>query len=166
RCRVVGEGRALPRAARAGADRLRAVPARPAVPLVAGLLLPGRDPPLQRLALRHGARRAARPGDGHAFRGRALDRGLDRIRPAGAWRLSFRAAGITMSKSKAASYWDYIRVEELLALQGGLVADEATLANEEVLFITVHQLFELAFKLVLRELRTARELFCAPYVAE
>ncbi len=72
----------------------------------------------------------------------------------------------THPAAKAASYWDYIRVEELLALQKGLAEDEAQLANEEVLFITVHQLFELSFKLVLRELRTARELFYAPYVAE
>ena len=70
------------------------------------------------------------------------------------------------SSAKATSYWDYIRVEELLALQGGIEADDAQLANEEVLFITVHQLFELSFKLVLRELRTARELFFAPHVAE
>jgi tryptophan 2,3-dioxygenase len=66
----------------------------------------------------------------------------------------------------ATNYWDYIRVEDLLALQGGLERDESTLANEEVLFITVHQVFELWFKLVLRELRTARELFFAPRVAE
>jgi len=71
-----------------------------------------------------------------------------------------------MNDPKAASYWDYIRVEELLALQKGLEPDERQLSNEEVLFITVHQLFELSFKLVLRELRTARELFLAPHVAE
>ena len=71
-----------------------------------------------------------------------------------------------MSQPKIPSYWDYIRVEELLALQGGLETSETQLANEEVLFITVHQLFELSFKLVLRELRTARELFHAPFVAE
>lgn len=68
--------------------------------------------------------------------------------------------------AKVPSYWDYIRVEDLLALQNGLEDDESKLANEEVLFITVHQLFELSFKLVLRELRTARELFSAPSVAE
>ena len=71
-----------------------------------------------------------------------------------------------MSKPKIPNYWDYIRVEELLALQGGLEQGDAQLANEEVLFITVHQLFELSFKLVLRELRTARDLFFAPHVAE
>jgi tryptophan 2,3-dioxygenase len=35
-----------------------------------------------------------------------------------------------------------------------------------VLFITVHQVFELWFKLILRELRTARDLFTAKHVAE
>jgi len=57
------------------------------------------------------------------------------------------------------NYWDYIRVEELLALQTGLAEDEAGLENDEVLFITVHQIYELWFKLVLRELRSLRDLF-------
>lgn len=67
---------------------------------------------------------------------------------------------------KPASYWDYIRVEDLLSLQGGLPRDESKLCNEEVLFITVHQVYELWFKLVLRELKLARNLFMAPKVAE
>ena len=57
------------------------------------------------------------------------------------------------------NYWDYIRVEELLALQKGLAAEESELANDEVLFITVHQVFELWFKLILRELRFLRDFF-------
>lgn len=57
------------------------------------------------------------------------------------------------------TYWDYIRVEDLLALQGGLDGDESKLANDEVLFIVVHQVYELWFKLVLRELTKARDLF-------
>lgn len=57
------------------------------------------------------------------------------------------------------NYWDYIRVEELLALQGGLAASEDELSNDEVLFITVHQVFELWFKLALRELRFLRDFF-------
>jgi tryptophan 2,3-dioxygenase len=71
-----------------------------------------------------------------------------------------------MDSPRPASYWDYIRVEDLLALQGGLESDEPALANDEVLFITVHQVFELWFKLILRELRTARNLFMAERVAE
>jgi tryptophan 2,3-dioxygenase len=67
---------------------------------------------------------------------------------------------------RAPNYWDYIRVEELLALQGGLEGDEAALGNDEVLFIGVHQVFELWFKLMLRELQAARDLFGADRVAE
>lgn len=57
------------------------------------------------------------------------------------------------------SYWDYIRVEDLLKLQDGIEGDETQLSNHEVLFVTVHQVFELWFKLVLRELSTLRNHF-------
>jgi tryptophan 2,3-dioxygenase len=59
----------------------------------------------------------------------------------------------------ATTYWDYIRVEELLRLQGGLDDDESKISNHEVVFIVVHQVFELWFKLVLRELVTLRDVF-------
>jgi tryptophan 2,3-dioxygenase len=68
--------------------------------------------------------------------------------------------------NRPATYWDYIRVEDLLALQSGLERDESGISNDEVLFITVHQVFELWFKLILRELTTARDLFTAQRVAE
>lgn len=64
------------------------------------------------------------------------------------------------------TYWDYIRVEDLLKLQGGLEDDEPDLSNHEVLFITVHQVFELWFKLVLRELATLRDVFRQDVVPE
>lgn len=64
------------------------------------------------------------------------------------------------------SYWDYIQVERLLSLQGGVEEDESQLANEEVLFITVHQVHELWFKLVLRDLESARDLFALDSVPE
>jgi tryptophan 2,3-dioxygenase len=57
------------------------------------------------------------------------------------------------------NYWEYIRVEDLLRLQGGVRDDESSLSNDEVLFIVVHQIYELWFKLVLRELESARDLF-------
>lgn len=66
----------------------------------------------------------------------------------------------------ATSYWDYIRVGDLLRLQGGRDDDEASLANEEVLFIVVHQVYELWFKLVLRELDTLARLLAADPVPE
>ncbi len=57
------------------------------------------------------------------------------------------------------NYWEYIRVEELLGLQGGFDGDEAKVENDEALFIVVHQIYELWFKLVLRELSAARDMF-------
>jgi len=71
-----------------------------------------------------------------------------------------------MSATKPTNYWEYIRVEELLALQSGLDDDETELSNDEVLFITVHQVFELWFKLVLRELRSLRDFFNQEVVAD
>ena len=64
------------------------------------------------------------------------------------------------------TYWDYIRVEELLALQGGNERDERQLSDAEVVFVTVHQVYELWFKLVLRELVTLRDLLAAQRVPE
>jgi tryptophan 2,3-dioxygenase len=68
--------------------------------------------------------------------------------------------------ARTPNYWDYVRVEELLGLQSGLAADEAELTNDEVLFITVHQVFELWFKLILRELRFLRDFFHQELVHE
>lgn len=64
------------------------------------------------------------------------------------------------------TYWDYIRVEDLLALQGGVEGDEALLGDDEVRFVVIHQIDELWFKLALRELATARDLFARVPVPE
>jgi len=61
--------------------------------------------------------------------------------------------------TKSPNYWDYIRVEDLLALQSGLEGREDDLSNDEVLFITVHQIFELWFKLIRREATSLRDFF-------
>ncbi|MGE0145451.1 MAG: tryptophan 2,3-dioxygenase family protein [Planctomycetota bacterium] len=72
-----------------------------------------------------------------------------------------------MTKPRApVNYWDYIRVEELLALQGGVERDESKLSDDEVRFIVIHQIDELWMKLVLRELVTARNVFGTEHVAE
>jgi tryptophan 2,3-dioxygenase len=63
------------------------------------------------------------------------------------------------------TYWDYIRVEDLLSLQQGL-GDGGDVSNDEVTFITVHQIFELWFKLVQGEMRSARDLFTREHVLE
>lgn len=57
------------------------------------------------------------------------------------------------------NYWDYIKVEQLLALQGGFDEDETRVNDHEALFIVVHQVYELWFKLILRELTSARDIF-------
>jgi tryptophan 2,3-dioxygenase len=64
------------------------------------------------------------------------------------------------------AYWDYIRVEELLSLQRGIAASESELTNDEVMFIVIHQIDELWFKLVLRELVSLRNCFATVPVAE
>jgi tryptophan 2,3-dioxygenase len=64
------------------------------------------------------------------------------------------------------TYWEYIKVEELLGLQTGIAATEGELSNEEVVFIVVHQIDELWFKLILRELVTVRDLFAQEHVRE
>lgn len=64
------------------------------------------------------------------------------------------------------TYWDYIKVEQLLSLQQGVDSDERVLANDEVLFITIHQIDELWFKLVLRELVVMRDCLAQPVVPE
>lgn len=69
-------------------------------------------------------------------------------------------------KPSPTTYWDYIRVEELLALQGGRDGGDQHLTDDEVRFIVVHQIDELWFKLVLRELATARRLFARVPVPE
>ncbi|MDE0903428.1 MAG: tryptophan 2,3-dioxygenase family protein [Planctomycetota bacterium] len=71
-----------------------------------------------------------------------------------------------MANQPPTTYWDYIRVEDLLGLQGGLGNDESTLEEEELLFITVHQVFELWFKLVRTDMAAARDLFMRPRVSE
>jgi tryptophan 2,3-dioxygenase len=64
------------------------------------------------------------------------------------------------------SYSEYLELERLLALQGGLAGDESRLAPSELLFIVVHQVDELWFKLALHELERARDVFAAPQVDE
>jgi tryptophan 2,3-dioxygenase len=67
---------------------------------------------------------------------------------------------------KPVSYWNYIKTEQLLSLQSGLQADEEGLGNDEVMFIVIHQIEELWFKLALREVVAARDFFAQEHVPE
>lgn len=64
------------------------------------------------------------------------------------------------------NYWDYLRLETLLSLQGGLEGDDGQMVPDELHFIVTHQVFELWFKLVLAELRHARDYLAAPWMPE
>lgn len=71
-----------------------------------------------------------------------------------------------MSSSSPPSYWDYLQLDSLLSSQGGLDRDEEQLLPDELHFIIVHQVFELWFKLILRELRLARDNLAEQQVPE
>ena len=53
-------------------------------------------------------------------------------------------------QKKGVTYWDYVRLDDLLALQ-----QPHTEAHDEMQFIMVHQTFEIWFKLAIHELRAA-----------
>lgn len=57
------------------------------------------------------------------------------------------------------NYWDYLRLDPLLHLQGGVGTDDGELVADELLFIIIHQTYELWFKMVLRELSEAIDRF-------
>jgi tryptophan 2,3-dioxygenase len=71
-----------------------------------------------------------------------------------------------MAEPNSTTYWDYLRLLPLLDLQGGLEGDANALSEDELHFIVVHQVFELWFKLVLREIRLARDNMAADWVGE
>ena len=64
------------------------------------------------------------------------------------------------------NYWDYLRLDPLLTLQGGIEGDEQQLATDELHFIITHQSQELWFKLILAELRDARNHLQSPTLPE
>ena len=79
---------------------------------------------------------------------------------------SIRGKRLSMTKGKPTTYWEYMRLPELTSLQRGLAASDAELGNDEVLFITIHQIDELWMKLALRELVSVRALFAKDVVPE
>jgi tryptophan 2,3-dioxygenase len=66
----------------------------------------------------------------------------------------------------ALDYATYLRLEQLLSLQGGASGRESELAKDELLFVVVHQIDELWFKLALRELARVRDVFAQDLVHE
>lgn len=62
----------------------------------------------------------------------------------------------------ALSYWRYLKLNQLLTLQDG----SGEPSPDELHFIVVHQTYELWFKLVLSQLRLARDHLASPKVPE
>jgi tryptophan 2,3-dioxygenase len=67
-------------------------------------------------------------------------------------------------------YWEYLQLEKLLGCQAPPDSDDDSPApparplahHDEMLFIVVHQAFELWFKQMLHEVRRARDLLGGP----
>src|SRR5205085_672503 len=106
------------------------------------------------------AQRVARPGEpGEALHASSPLVACDCMAKAGysgspsESRLNQSFPGIDMADQSASApltYWDYIKLDELLSLQKPL-----TDAHDEMQFIMVHQTFELWFNLAINELRGA-----------
>lgn len=71
-----------------------------------------------------------------------------------------------VAKNGLPNYWDYLELPQLLNLQRGLEDDAERVSADELHFIIVHQVFELWFKLLLNELRLAREHLARDRVPE
>lgn len=74
---------------------------------------------------------------------------------------------ITMTKPYPPAYYaDYLRLEQLLSAQQPRSAEFGKPAHDEMLFIIVHQAFELWFKQILHELESVCEMFESDFVDE
>jgi len=63
-------------------------------------------------------------------------------------------------------YWDYLQLDRILNAQNPVSARRGTAAHDEMLFIVVHQAFELWFKQILHELGAVMRIMGAEHVAE
>lgn len=69
-------------------------------------------------------------------------------------------------KHPPAYYADYLQLDKILSAQAPRSVDLGKPAHDELLFIIVHQAFELWFKQILHELDSVREMFLDDYVDE
>jgi len=69
-------------------------------------------------------------------------------------------------KARTITYWDYLKLDRLLNLQKGLETHEDNINADEMHFIVVHQVFELWFKQVIRELKLVCKRMSEPKVNE
>jgi tryptophan 2,3-dioxygenase len=70
------------------------------------------------------------------------------------------------TKTNTVTYWDYLKLDRLLDLQSGLEINENQIDADEMHFIIVHQVFELWFRQMRRELKLINERMSASKVNE
>lgn len=63
-------------------------------------------------------------------------------------------------------YHDYLKIDQLLSAQKRRSEELGNPAHDELLFITVHQAYELWFKQILFEIDSVLEIFSAPVIEE
>jgi tryptophan 2,3-dioxygenase len=73
---------------------------------------------------------------------------------------------MSIKTDEPVTYWSYLKLAQLLDLQTGLEGEEAKVAADELHFIIVHQVFELWFKLIIKELYLVRDKMAAGRVEE
>ena len=64
------------------------------------------------------------------------------------------------------TYGNYLQIDKLLSLQNGPEGHDPLPCNDEMHFIVVHQVFELWFKIVIRELKEAHTMLSVALVPE
>lgn len=69
-----------------------------------------------------------------------------------------------MKDRKPVYYSEYLQLDKILNAQEPESAKEGIKADDEMLFIIIHQAYELWFKQVLHELRVVREVFMQPNI--
>ena len=57
-----------------------------------------------------------------------------------------------MQNKSQVTYWDYLKIDDLLKLQNGLNENSDDISEDELNFIIIHQVDELWFKMIIREL--------------
>jgi tryptophan 2,3-dioxygenase len=66
---------------------------------------------------------------------------------------------MSAQRPKGVAYTDYLKIDELLSLQSPESDRAGRSAHDEMLFIVVHQVYELWFKQILHELESVRRFF-------
>ncbi len=64
------------------------------------------------------------------------------------------------------NYWNYLKLEQILTAQEPSSGTKGRAAHDEMLFIIIHQVYELWFKQIIHELDSVREMFAGNYVDE